>query len=125
LVTWDEPAQDDLAPGEERASRIAVRLEDGRTMPYLLLSHRVHDYEQWKSAFDAHSLTRQANGSRGGQLFRSASDPNELIVLLEWDVLETARQFAQSEDFHELMQQAGVVGIPSISFLKDGEQVAR
>lgn len=94
-------------------------------MPYLLLSHRVHDYEQWKSVFDAHSLTRQANGSRGGQLFRSDSDPNELVVLLEWDVLEAARQFAQSEDFHELMQRAGVVGHPSIAFLKDGEQVTR
>ena len=94
-------------------------------MPYLLLCHKVADYEQWKSAFDAHSLTRQANGSRGGQLFRSASDPNELVVLLEWDLLETARQYAQSEDFHEVMQRAGVVGRPTISFLKDGEPVPR
>jgi heme-degrading monooxygenase HmoA len=94
-------------------------------MPYLLLRHKVTNYEQWKAAFDAHSLTRQANGSRGGQLFCSASDPNELVVLLEWDVLEAARQYAQSEEFHEVMQRAGVVGRPSISFLKDGEQVPR
>jgi heme-degrading monooxygenase HmoA len=94
-------------------------------MPYLLLRHRVHDYEQWKSVFDAHSLTRQANGSRGGQLFRSASDPNELVVLLEWHVLEAAQQYAQSEEFHEVMRRAGVVGYPSIAFLKDGEQVSR
>jgi hypothetical protein len=94
-------------------------------MPYLLVRHKVTDYEQWKSAFDAHSVTRQANGSRGGQLFRNASDPNELILLLEWDVLETARQYAQSEDFHEMLQRAGVVGRPTIFFLKDGEPVAR
>lgn len=94
-------------------------------MPYLLVRHRVTDYKQWKLAFDAHSLTRQANGSRGGQLFRSASDPNELVILLEWDVLETARQYAQSDDFHELMQRAGVVGRPTIAFLKDGEPVPR
>jgi hypothetical protein len=92
-------------------------------MPYLLLRHKVTDYEQWKSAFDAQSVTRQANGSRGGQLFRSASDPNELVVLLEWDVLETARQYAQSEELRELMRRAGVVGRPTISFLKDGEPV--
>ena len=83
------------------------------------------DYEQWKSAFDAHCVTRQANGSRGGQLFRSADDPNELILLLEWDVMEKARQFAQSEDLRAVMQQAGVVERPTIYFLKDGEQVAR
>lgn len=94
-------------------------------MPYLLIRQRVKDYEQWKLAFDAHSLTRQANGSRGGQLFRNASDPNELVVLLEWDVLERAHQFAQSEELREVMQQAGVIDRPAIYFLKDGEQVSR
>jgi heme-degrading monooxygenase HmoA len=94
-------------------------------MPYLLLRHKVTDYEQWKSAFDAHSVTRQANGSRGGQLFRNASDPNELIILLEWDVLEKAREFVKSEDLRALLQRAGVVDHPTISFLKDGEPVSR
>jgi heme-degrading monooxygenase HmoA len=86
---------------------------------------KVTDYEKWKSAFDAHSVIRQAHGSRGGQLFRNAADPNELVVLLEWDVLEQARQFAQSEEFREVMQRAGVVDQPDIYFLKDGEQVSR
>jgi heme-degrading monooxygenase HmoA len=94
-------------------------------MPYLLVRHKVTDYEKWKSAFDAHSLTRQANGSRGGQLFRNATEPNELIVLLEWHDLEKARQFAHSEDLREVMQQAGVVDHIDIYFLKDGEQVSR
>ena len=94
-------------------------------MPYLLLRHKVRDYEKWKSAFDAHSVTRQANGSRGGQVFRNDSDPNEVIMLLEWDVLETARQFVKSEDLREAMQRAGVVDHPTIYFLKDGEQVSR
>jgi heme-degrading monooxygenase HmoA len=94
-------------------------------MPYLLVRQIVTDYEQWKSAFDAHSVTRQANGSRGGQLFRNASDRNELVVFLEWDVLERARQFAQSEEWREVMQRAGVVDHSSICFLKDGEQISR
>lgn len=48
--------------------------------------------------FDADSVNRQANGSRGGQLFRNASDPNELVILFDWEDLEKTRQFAQSED---------------------------
>jgi len=96
----------------------------GRTMPYLLIRQNVADYEQWKSAFDSLSVTRQANGSRGGQLFRNASDPNELVILLEWDVLEKARLFAQSEELREVMQRAGVVDHSAVSFLKDGEQVS-
>lgn len=94
-------------------------------MPYLLVRHKVTDYEKWKSMFDAHSVTRQANGSRGGQLFRNASDPNELVILLEWDVLERACQFAQSEELREVMQQAGVIDHPTLYFLKDGEPVSR
>jgi uncharacterized protein (DUF1330 family) len=94
-------------------------------MPYLLVRHKVTDYEKWKSAFDAHSVTRQAHGSRGGRLFRNASAPNELVVLLEWDVLERARQFAQSEEWREVMQRARVVDHPTIYFLKDGEQLSR
>jgi heme-degrading monooxygenase HmoA len=94
-------------------------------MSFVIVKHKVADYARWKAIFDADSANRQAGGSRGGQLFRSASDPNELVVLLEWDLLETARQYAQSEDFHEVMQRAGVVGRPTISFLKDGEPVPR
>jgi heme-degrading monooxygenase HmoA len=94
-------------------------------MPYLLVRQTVRDYEQWKSAFDAHGLTRQANGSRGGQLFRNASDPNEVIVLLEWDALENAREFAQSEEWRQEMQRAAVVEHSTICFLKDGEEVSR
>jgi len=94
-------------------------------MPYLLVRQKVLDYDRWKSAFDAHSVTRQANGSRGGQVFRNASDPHELFVLLEWDVLEGARQFTQSEDWREAMRRAGVRDHSTIFFLKDGEQISR
>jgi len=56
------------------------------------------NYAKWKPVFDADSVNRQANGSRGGQLFRNASDPNELVILFDWEDLEKTRQFAQSED---------------------------
>lgn len=94
-------------------------------MPYLLIRHRVTDYERWKSELDAHGVTRQAHGSRGGQLFCNVSDPNELVILLEWDVLEKARHYAQSEELREVMRRAGVADHVTISFLKDGEQVSR
>ena len=93
-------------------------------MPYLLLRHKVTDYEKWKSAFDAHCVTRQANGSRGGQLFRNASDPNEVVMLFEWD-LEQARQFSQSEELRAKMQEAGVLGPPDFYFLEEIEQLPR
>jgi heme-degrading monooxygenase HmoA len=92
-------------------------------MPYLLIRHKVQDYAKWKPLFDEHGASRQANGSRGGQLFRNAHDPNELFILFDWDDLEQARQFVQSEDLREVMQRAGVADQPDLYFLEAVEHV--
>ncbi len=92
-------------------------------MPYILIRHKVADYLKWKPVFDEHGATRQASGSRGGQLFRNATDSNELVILLEWDDLEQARQFAQTEDLRQTMQRAGVADQPDVYFLEAVEHV--
>ena len=86
-------------------------------MAYILVRHKVQDYAKWKPGFDEHATTREANGSKGGLVFRNADDPNEVLVLLEWDDLEKARQFAQSSDLREKMQEVGVVDQPDVYFL--------
>lgn len=92
-------------------------------MSFLLVRHQVQDYAKWKPIFDAHAATRKANGSKGGQLFRSADNPNEVVILLEWDDVKRARQFAQSVDLRETMQRAGVTDKPDVFFFEGGEKV--
>ncbi len=93
-------------------------------MPYILVRHKVEDYARWKPIFDEHSATRRKSGSQGGQLFRNAQNPNEVVALFEWDDLENAQQFAQSDDLREKMQQAGVADQPDIYFLEEVEHVS-
>ena len=88
-------------------------------MPYLLIRHKVTDYASWKPIFDEHGAARRANGSKGGQLLGSADDPNELVILFEWDDLEKARQFSQSQDLRDVMQRAGVADRPDVFFLDE------
>jgi heme-degrading monooxygenase HmoA len=52
-------------------------------------------------------------------VFRNDQDPNEIVILLEWDDLGRARQFAESEDLRQVMQRAGVTDQPDIYFLND------
>jgi heme-degrading monooxygenase HmoA len=92
-------------------------------MPYILVRHKVADYARWKPLFDEHGAVRMASGCKGGELFRSAADPNGLVILFEWDDLAKARQFAQSPDLRETMQRAGVVDQPDIFFLEGVEHV--
>jgi heme-degrading monooxygenase HmoA len=93
-------------------------------MPALLIRHKVEDYAAWKAAFDQHATTRRANGSQGGRLFRNAADPNEVVILLAWDVLERAHLFADSDDLREAMARAGVASCPDIWFLEETDRPA-
>ena len=86
-------------------------------MPYLLIHHTVEDYDRWKKAFDEHASMRQAAGSKGGYLFRSADDPNDVVLIVEMEDLDRARQFVGSDDLRKAMEGAGVTGPPEILFL--------
>ena len=52
-------------------------------MPCLLIRHKVEDYATWASVFAEQESTRRANGSRGGRLFRSGADPQEVLGTLD------------------------------------------
>jgi hypothetical protein len=94
------------------------------TLSYVIVKHTVGDYARWKTIFDADSANRQATGSKGGQIFRSADDPNEVVILFAWD-LEKARQYSQSEEVRAKMQEAGVLDPPEFYFLEEIEQLSR
>ena len=81
------------------------------------------DFAKWKPIFDLHGTTRAASGCKGGQLFRSQGNPNEVVVLFEWDTHENAKKFAQSEDLRTIMKRAGVADTPDIYFLDQVERV--
>ena len=92
-------------------------------MPVVLIRHRVADYNAWRPVFDEDEPVRRANGSWQGRIFRSADDGNEVVVLLEWDDLDRARLFADSDDLREAMDRAGVTDRAEIWFLEDGTLV--
>jgi heme-degrading monooxygenase HmoA len=54
---------------------------------------------------------------------RNADDPNELLILLEWDSLENARRFTDADDLREAMQRAGVADQPDVYFLEEVERL--
>ena len=93
-------------------------------MPTVLIRHHVTNFDAWKAVFDEDEVARRANGSRGGRLFLSSSDPNEVLILLEWDDLDRARLFADSDDLREAMDRAGVTDRPEIWFLEDVDRLA-
>jgi len=88
-------------------------------MANILVHHKVEDYGKWKPVFDRHESFRAENGSKGGRVFRSSNDPNEIFILFEWDSVENAQKFVQSDNLKEVMREAGVVGMPAIYFVDE------
>ena len=88
-------------------------------MAHILVHHEVENYNNWKAVFDEHTDIRAQNGSKGGKVFRNANNPDDLFILLEWDNLENAKKFTQSENLGETMQRAGVVGVPEVYYLEE------
>lgn len=86
---------------------------------FMLIRHKVRDFSAWKAAYDAHRTKRIDAGLTDKQLLRGASDPNEVVLLMEAKEVNRARAFSESADLRETMQKAGVVDKPDIYFLND------
>jgi hypothetical protein len=86
-------------------------------MNYVLVRHKVADFSKWKPVYDAHLPARQAAGGTELYLLRNIDNPNEVIVLLEIEDLQKAREFVASDDLRERMQESGVIDKPDTYFL--------
>ena len=86
-------------------------------MNYVLIRHKVADFDQWKQVYDAHASARASAGLKEERLLRNIDDPKEVILLFSAQDLNKAKQFAASDDLRQKMQQAGVSDKPDIYFL--------
>ena len=64
----------------------------------------------WYSGFSSpdSAAMRKRSGARSYQIFQAEDDPNHVMVLLEWDTLDNARRYFQSEKFKEAQKDSGV-----------------
>ena len=87
-------------------------------MANLFIRHQVKDYTTWKTTFDGFIETRRAGGEKSYQIFHPDDDPNNLLLLFEWDNLANARTFMANPELKAAMSEAGVVDAPRTYFLE-------
>ncbi len=88
-------------------------------MASMMVQHKVKDYAEWRKVFEAHEGLRKSSGELSHQIFRDVSDPNKLVTLNTWKSLADAQKFASSPELREAMKEAGVEGIPLVTFLDE------
>jgi hypothetical protein len=65
-------------------------------MIILQIEHPVPDFKEWKMAFDNDPLSRKQAGVRRYQILRLRSDPDHVMVQLEFDRIEDAEQMHEA-----------------------------
>jgi hypothetical protein len=84
-------------------------------MVYVNVRHTVTDYEKWRSFFNEDDARRRTAGATGTtQIYRDADDANTVTAIMEWNNAENALKFMNDPALREVMQKAGVVGMPAV-----------
>ncbi len=94
-------------------------------MIHVVIQHEVADYAVWKAVFDSALDWRRANGELNHRIFRSVGNVNELLLFFEWESLEKARAFLDSEELKGKMAEAGIKLPPRLEFLTEVQTLRR
>jgi hypothetical protein len=77
---------------------------------------KVKDFNAWRTSYNGHEKDRAAAGITNGKVFRSADDPNDVLILQDVADVSKARTWLGSNEMKAVMEKSGVVGAPSIRF---------
>lgn len=59
---------------------------------FVLIRHKVRDFNAWKKGFDAHAPKRAEAGLSDKQVLRNADDGNEVVLLFDAKDLALAKR---------------------------------
>ena len=83
-------------------------------MVRMFVRHPVEDFARWKQAYDDFDEERQEWGVQGDAVFQAVDDPKDVTVWHDFESLNAAREFVESDRLREVMGEAGVAGEPTI-----------
>jgi hypothetical protein len=86
-------------------------------MGYLLVRHKVKEFQEWKRVFDAHKHAQVEAGLRIEKVMRNLYEPNEVFLFFEVVDLAKARGFVFGSQVPKAQHESGVVDNPDIYFL--------
>ena len=85
-------------------------------MTTLFVRHTVANYKAWRKVYDDFAPVQKAKGVTAQAVYQAADNPNDITVTHDFATDEAAHTFVNSEELKSAMQNAGVVGAPTIWF---------
>lgn len=85
-------------------------------MATLFVRHKVEEFGRWKQAYDAFDAERRTMGVKGHGVYQAEGDPNDVTVYHDFDSIDAAKKFVDSDRLKQVMKEAGVAGAPEMWF---------
>jgi quinol monooxygenase YgiN len=82
--------------------------------------HKVSDYDNWKRVYDEFASVRKEKGVTTASVHRDPNEPDIITITHQFEDMNAATAFANSEELKSAMEKAGVSGPPEIWF---GEEI--
>ncbi len=82
----------------------------------LTVHFKVKDFSAWRTSYNGNEKNRISAGITNGRVFRSADDPNDVVLLQDVADVLKARTWLGSPEMKTMMEKSGVLGSPSIRF---------
>lgn len=106
-----------LALGSTATGAVAQTASQSGTS-IVAIELKVTDYAKWRSNYDSAAAIREKGGITSSHVYRSADDPNTILVWDETKDPAKTRDTLTSPEMKNTMQQAGVIGPPKIYVLR-------
>ena len=87
----------------------------------LQIEHPVPDFNGWKKAFDSDPLKRKESGVKSYRIFRVADNENQVVVELEFDDLDKAKDMNKKLKQLWNRVQGSVINNPQSRILETAE----
>jgi hypothetical protein len=90
-------------------------------MPFAIIQNEVKDFDEWKKIFDADQPAIAAAGAKLLGVYREIDNPNKITMVYEAANVELYHTLMSDPERQAQIQQAGVIGMPTATFLNKVE----
>jgi hypothetical protein len=85
-------------------------------MATLFVRHTISDYASWRKVYDDFDSVRPSFNVKSHGVYQLDGNPNDITVYHEFDSMDDAKRFVDSNELKTAMEKSGVVGAPDIWF---------
>jgi len=87
-------------------------------MAISLILHRVNDFDAFREVYDSVAPMQAAGGVISESVHRMTGDPDNVLVIHEFESVDAAHEFFANPALRDAMQRGGVQGEPRIEFFE-------